>query len=310
MTDTPTAVGIDLGGTKTRFVVVDGAHATGPTLTLPTPAREGGEAMMRTIVEGVEELIRTAGAPVAVGIGTAGVVDHRSGRIVAASDSFTDWAGTELGRHLATKLGLPVSVDNDVNAFLFGELTAGAVTAVPDVFGISVGTGVGGALAIDGDLHRGRHGAAGEIGHVPGFGDEPCTCGQYGHLESLASGRSIARRYRARAGTSDETTAADVTTRAADGDPAALAVLAEAGDAIGRAALIVAGLLDVGDVVVGGGVSAAWDLLAPSVRRTVTDSAPVSGHPVRIHRARLGADAAAVGAAALALRDSRASADP
>ncbi|EFG65618.1 ROK family protein, partial [Streptomyces sp. SPB074] len=107
------------------------------------------------------------------------------GRILVASDSTRGWAGFAVTEAVESALGVPAFLDNDVNAFLLGEISAGAVRGERDVLGMTLGTGVGGAL------FPGPHGAAGEIGHIHGFGDLPCTCGGRGHLETLASGRSI-----------------------------------------------------------------------------------------------------------------------
>jgi glucokinase len=220
-------------------------------------------------------------------------VDAREGRILVASDSFRDWAGFGVTAAFEEALGVPAFLDNDVNAFLRGEATAGAVAGEPDVLGMTLGTGVGGALWLDGALYGGPHGAAGEIGHIPGFGDLPCTCGGRGHLETLASGRAIAARYGERTGR--ELSAREV---AAASDPDALAVYEDAGTAVARALLVTAGLLDVTTVVIGGGVSRAWTLLEPSILRALATEPPVSGHPVRVVPSLLGGDAVAVGAAA------------
>lgn len=228
-----------------------------------------------------------------VGIGAAGVVDARAGRVLVASDSFRDWAGFAVTAAFEEALGVPAFLDNDVNAFLRGEATAGAVAGEPYVLGMTLGTGVGGALWLDGALYDGPHGAAGEIGHVPGFGDLPCTCGGRGHLETLASGRAIAARYGARTGR--ELSAREV---AEVSDPVALGVYEDAGAAVARALLVTAGLLDVTTVVIGGGVSRSWHLLAPAVQRALSAEPPVSGHPVRVVPALLGGDAVTVGAAA------------
>jgi glucokinase len=223
------------------------------------------------------------------------VVDTRTGEVVAASDSFVDWAGFPVADTIATDLAVPAFLDNDVNAFLRGEATGGAVAGEPSVLGMTLGTGVGGALWLDGRLYEGPHGAAGEIGHVPGFGDLPCSCGGRGHLETLASGRSIGARYADRTGR--VATAREVARAAADGDPDARAVFDAAGTGIARAVLITAGVVDVTTVVVGGGVSAAWSLLEPAIRAALAAEPPVSGQPVRLVRAGLGSDAVVVGAA-------------
>jgi glucokinase len=158
---------------------------------------------------------------------------------------------------------------------------------------MTLGTGVGGALWLDGALYDGPHGAAGEIGHVPGFGDLPCTCGGRGHLETVAAGRAIAARYAERTGRPLSAREA-----AAAGDPDALAVYEAAGVAVALALLITAGLLDVTTFVIGGGVSGSWSLVEPSLQRALAAEPPVSGRELRVLTAGLGGDAVAVGAAA------------
>lgn len=199
-------------------------------------------------------------------------------------------------------LGVPAFLDNDVNAFLLGEVSGGAVRDEPDVLGITLGTGVGGALWSGGALFTGPHGAAGEIGHIPGFGDLLCSCGGRGHLETLASGRSIGARYADRAGRL--LTAREVARAARDHrDEDALAVYKAAGAGIARAIVMTAGVVDITTVVIGGGVSRAWPLLGPLVLAALAADPPVSGHPVRLVRAALGSDAVPVGAAARARRE-------
>lgn len=236
----------------------------------------------------------------AAGVGAAGVIDHETGTIRAASATFVGWAGFPLADELETRLGVPVRVENDVNAFLLGEAAA-AGRDDRDVLGVMLGTGVGGALIIDGDLHHGPHGAAGEIGHTPGYSDLVCTCGQIGHLETLASGTSIALRYRERTGDTvrDARIVAD---RARAGDRDAVAVFDAAGRALALACASAATILDLPCAIVGGGVTAAWDLLEPAIARTLGTDSPVSGIPLRIVPAVLGSDAVALGAIETARR--------
>ncbi|MFE7505744.1 ROK family protein [Promicromonospora sp. NPDC057488] len=309
MTGGPTA-GVDIGGTKIRAAVVTADGAVLASATAPTPS--GGAAMLDVAAGLVAQATATARVRVAaVGVGAAGVVDPVTGEVLAASDSFVGWVGTDLRGGLAARTGLPVTVANDVDAFLVGEATWGAVRGVRSAAGIALGTGVGGALWLDGALYRGA-GAAGEIGHMPGFGDARCTCGQRGHLETLASGRSVERRYGeavaaggsggvgSREGSGAVVGAAEIEARARAGDAAAARVLADAGRAVGSAVLVLAALLDVGHVVVGGGLAHAWDLLEPAIRARLDDEPPVSGHMIEVRRAVLGGDATVVGAAALA----------
>ncbi|MFJ9821931.1 ROK family protein [Streptomyces sp. NPDC101151] len=300
MTEAPQLLaGVDIGGTATEVVLCAADLGVVDRLTVPTLAHGGGAAMVGAALDALRVLLaRTPGRLLGVGIGAAGVVDARAGRILVASDSFRDWAGFPVTETVEEALGVPAYLDNDVNAFLRGEVVRGAVTGERHVLGMTLGTGVGGALWLDGGLYDGPHGAAGEIGHVPGFGDLRCTCGGRGHLETLASGRSIAARYAERTGLS--TTARRVAEAAAVGDPDALAVYESAGAAVARAILVTAGLLDVTTFVIGGGVSRAWALLEPSVQRALASEPPVSGRSVRVLPAHLGGDAVAVGAASRA----------
>jgi glucokinase len=290
--------GVDIGGTKTAGALVAHDGSVLARGTCDTPARQGGQAMAESAARLVEELAEHARVqPQAVGVGAAGVVDPDSGAIRAASDMFVDWAGFPLGGHLAERLELRVRVENDVNAFLLGEAAWGAGRG-RDVLGLMLGTGVGGALVLDGALRHGPHGAAGEIGHTPGYGDLVCTCGQRGHLETLASGTSIVRRYATATGYG-VASARVVAERARSGDPAAAEVFADAGRAVALACVSAASLVDVPLAVVGGGVASAWDLLAPAVAAVLASDPPVSGAPLRIVPGSLGEDAVVLGAAAL-----------
>ena len=290
--------GIDIGGTKISVLLVDDDGSILARGVAPAPASEGGAAMADVAAGLVLAAAKEAGVTVAMaGVGAAGVIDSDAGVIRAASAMFTDWAGFALADELSARLGVPVRIENDVNAFLMGEVAWGA--GGHDVLGIMLGTGVGGALVLDGEMRHGPNGAAGEIGHTPGYSDLVCTCGQVGHLETLASGTSIGLRYGERTGNLGLNAAA-VAERARSGDPDALAVFWAAGRAVALAGAISAGLLDLDAVIVGGGVAGAWDLLEPAIAATLATDSPVSGVPLRVEPARLGGDAVALGAAAAA----------
>jgi glucokinase len=258
--------------------------------------------MIDACVEHIETLVRATGTTlIGVGVGAAGVVDTRSGTVLVASDSFTEWAGFPVAATLRRRLAVPAFLDNDVNAFLRGEATAGAVADESDAFAMTLGTGVGGAVWLGGELFGGPHGAAGEIGHTPGFGELRCTCGGHGHLETIASGRSIAARYRE--GTGLTLSAAEVAARADDRDSLAQSIFEAAGTAVGQAITMVAALFDVTTVVIGGGVARSWHLLEPSIRQRLVDEPPVSRRPIRLDRSTLGNDAVALGAASRVRRE-------
>lgn len=290
----PGHAGIDIGGTKIAALVVDDAGTVLARGAVAAPAREGGAAMADAAAWLVDGLAQQTGVRLrSAGVGAAGVIDHETGTIRAASATFSDWAGFPLGAELSIRLSVPVGVENDVNAFLLGEAAAADIR--DDVLGVMLGTGVGGALIIGGDLRRGSHGAAGEIGHTPGYSDLVCTCGQVGHLETLASGTSIGLRYAERTG-AHVGGAREVAALARTGDADAVAVFRAAGHALGLACASAATLLDLPRVIVGGGVVQAWDLLRPGIDEAMRTGAPVSGIPLLISPARLGGDAVALGA--------------
>ncbi|MET7305535.1 ROK family protein [Streptomyces sp. NPDC005134] len=294
--------GVDIGGTTTQVVVCAEDLTVLDRAEVATPAADGGRAMIGAALGALAPLLeRTPGRLAGCGVGAAGVVDSATGRILVASDSFTGWAGFAVTDAVEEALGVPAFLDNDVNAFLYGEVSGGAVRGESDVLGMTLGTGVGGALWTGGALFAGPHGAAGEIGHIPGFGDLLCSCGGRGHLETLASGRSIGARYADRTGR--RLTAREVAQAADRGDQDALAVYDAAGAGIAQAIVMTAGVVDITTVVVGGGVSRAWPLLEPLILTSLAADPPVSGHPVRLVRAALASDAVPVGAAARARQE-------
>lgn len=228
--DSPVLAGIDIGGTTTQAILVDSDLRVLARSEASTPALESGVAMAATAASLVRGL--AGGRPVTgVGVGAAGVVDTTEGRILVASDSFAGWSGFPLAAVLSEALGAPTFVDNDVNAFLRGEISTGVIQGARDALGITLGTGVGGAIWIDGQLFDGPTGVAGEIGHIPGFGDAPCTCGGRGHLETLASGLSISRQWAAITGHAP-VSAREIGERAAAGDKQALRVFLDAAQAV------------------------------------------------------------------------------
>lgn len=287
-------LGIDIGGTGISAVVLDGAGIVRGRASMPTPAEHGGDAMVAACLQVATDATGQSGlAPAAAGVGAAGIIDA-NGVVLAASDSFTGWEGYALGQKLREALAMPVQVGNDVAAFVLGEQQFGAGRGIENFFGIALGTGVGGGLVLNSLLHTGEHGAAAEIGHIPGFGKRHCTCGRVGHLETIAAGRSISARYAEETGNVHSTKA--VAALAREGDEVAAALFERAGSGVARAALMISGILDISALVVGGGVASAWDLLLPAMESTLRASPPISGNPISILRSELGADAVAIGA--------------
>lgn len=289
--------GVDIGGTKTAAALITPEGVLLDRTVLPTPAERGPAAVLDTAARAVALLGRSVDA---VGVGSAGVIDPRTGRVRSATSALPGWGGTDLRGLLAARLGLPVGVDNDVNAHALGEHWRGAAAGHACVLLLTVGTGVGGCLLIDGRVHHGAGGAAGEAGHlpVPAAAGLPCPCGGIGHAEAAASGPAMTAAYRGLTDAQDATLAF-VDSLAKEGDPTALAVLRKGATALGEAVGGLVNVLAPDLVLLGGGVSrcgpAWWDVLRATVASHLVPA--VAGTPLRV--GSLGDDAALYGAALL-----------
>jgi glucokinase len=295
-------LGVDIGGTKTRVGLVGPDHRVLEAREAPTPARDGPGAVLGVVASLGRALGGGRAEVAACGVGTAGVVDPAAGSVVAATDALAGWAGVPLARELTARLGLPVRVDNDANAFAVGEAAGGAARGHLHVLAVTVGTGIGGGFLLQGRLWRGAHHNAGEVGHlpVPGFGDRRCACGAAGHLESVAAGPAMADRYRHLAG--DAVGFGEVARRAEAGDGPALEVVSEGGGVLGQ---LLAGLVNAVDpevVVVGGGVADPAGRYWAAARRHFRRHLLPAVASVPLLPAGLGRDAVVVGAAELARR--------
>jgi len=295
-------VGLDIGGTKTAAGVVDRSGAVLAAETRATPAADGPGAILGAAAELVRALDGRRGIVAAVGVGSAGVIDPRTGRVLSATGTLAGWAGTDLRGELSRRLGLPVEVANDVHAHALGEQWRGAAAGRRDVLLVAVGTGVGASVVLDGRVRYGAHAVAGHAGHVPSGAAAglPCPCGGRGHVEAVASGPALLDGFRRRSGR-DVPDLAAVARLAADGNPVAGAVLAEGGAVIGS---LVGGLMNVLDpeiVVIGGGVAGCGEPWWRAVREAVRAEALPVLRDVPVVPAALGGTAALVGAARLAL---------
>lgn len=299
----PRYVGVDVGGTKTAAALVDADGQVLSRRSAATP-HTGGPDVLRLVADLVADLVDAhAGEAEAAGLGVGcpGVVDTVSGTVVSATDLLPGWAGTRVGDVLGRLTGLPVSVDNDVRAMAFGELKCGAGSEHPDALFLSVGTGIGGAVARGGTLLHGPHASTGEFAHLlqPSPGPIPCGCGRTDHLEAVASGPAIEAAYAAAVG-GDRLPLREVARRMREGDADARAAVTGAARLLGR---VIAGLLiaiDADAVVVGGGVAQIGaDFLDPFADALRTEATP-SLLSIPVLPARLGTDAPLIGAARLA----------
>jgi len=313
----PLSIGVDIGGTKVAAGVVDAEGRVVARARRLTPGRDP-RAVEATIAE-VVRVLRADHEVVAVGIGAAGFVDADRARVLFAPH--LAWRNEPLRDAVAEVLGLPVVVENDANAAAWAEWRFGAGRGETHLVCVTLGTGIGGGILMDGAVQRGRHGMAGEFGHMVVVPDgHRCECGNRGCLEQYASGNVLGREARelARAGSPVtmplmERVGGDIealvgpliTEAAQDGDPCAIELFEEVGRWLGIGLANLAAALDPGLFVIGGGVSDAGELLLrparESFRRTLTGRG-FRPEP-RILAAALGPEAGMVGAADLARAD-------
>jgi glucokinase len=289
----PVVVGVDIGGTKVLGVAV-GAGTVVLRRVYETHSARGPSAvadLVASIVARCADGERVS----AVGIAVAGWLGPGRDTVLRAAN--LGLRDDRLGAAVAVRAGAPVVLDNDGNAAALAEDRFGAARGCRVSMTVTVGTGVGGGVVVDGRLLAGAHGLAGEVGHMCLDEDGPaCVCGGRGCLESYASGPAIARA-------ADRPSAFDVVRAARSGDRVALAALSAAGSALGRGIGRLAVALDPDIVVIGGGVAAgAGGLLLDPVRRALraAGSLSVVADPPVVRPAACATDAGALGAAALA----------
>ncbi|MCW2494379.1 ROK family glucokinase [Jatrophihabitans sp.] len=309
------AIGVDIGGTKVAAGVVDGSGLVLDREYRDTPGADA-DRTEEVIVEVVRAL-QERHEVMAVGIGAAGWIANDNATVLFSPH--LAWRNEPLRDALQRHLELPLIVENDANAAAWAEHRFGAAGDEPITVCVTLGTGIGGGLVIGGDVYRGAYGIACEYGHVTIVPDgRLCACGNHGCWEMYASGRALARDAReladespmaARrllelAGSRDNLSGPVVAKAAAEGDPAALSLCTTMGRWLGRGLANLAAILDPSMFVIGGGVSAAGELLLRPAREEFAHTLTGRGYrPVaQIVVASLGPDAGLVGAADLARR--------
>lgn len=313
------ALGIDIGGTKIAGGVVAADGTVLARARALTPDRSTSPGVVEDIIVGVaSDLLAQVrrSEVVAVGIGAAGFVC--ADRATVVFSPHLSWRHEPLREALARRIEVPIVIDNDANAAGWAESRFGAARDESHAVALTVGTGIGGAILLEGAVVRGRFGIAGEFGHmrlVPG--GHRCECGNRGCWEQYASGNALVRGAKGlmyagsldardlldRVGGDPERLSGPLVTEAAqEGDRAALGLLADVGDWLGIGMATLAAALDPGMFVIGGGVSAAGELLLGPARSSFRRHLVGRGHrpEAAIVLASLGNDAGLIGAADLA----------
>jgi glucokinase len=308
---------VDLGGTNLRAANIDREGQIHERAKFQTPKSDDAEDIFNAIEFAVSRCDNGAaerGATLsAVSVVVPGSV-HRDTGVIVNAPNIAAIVNTRLGEILERRMNLSVSIENDANAAALGEMWRGAARGCRTIVCLTLGTGVGSGVILDGELWRGIDGTAGEIGHtsVDPFGGVQCKCGNIGCLEVCASATAIVRMAREglpaypesalREISDSELTAAAIASAANGGDEFARAVFKRVGVYLGVAAANIVNTLNPEMIVIGGGVSAAFDLFAPTMREEMTKRAfPVPAQRCQIVKAECDDDAGLLGAAWLAL---------
>jgi glucokinase len=306
------AIGIDIGGTKIAGALVDAQGQIVLEERVPSPAGDP-EAMVDAVV-GLIERLSANHEVIGAGVAAAGFIDADQSTIIYAPN--ISWRNEPFKAKLEAKLNIPVIIENDANAAGWAEYRYGAGRGYKHMIMLTIGTGVGGAVIADSHMLRGGFGIAGELGHLRVVPDGLlCGCGQNGCLESYASGTALLRTARELAASNSpegarlreieaeagQLTGLEVYKAILEGDKGALRLLSELGSWLGQAIGSLVAVLDPEIVVIGGGVSAAGDLLLNPIREAYLAHLPARGYrpELKITTAEFVNDAGVVGAADL-----------
>lgn len=308
-------IGIDVGGTNVKIALVNDKGSIIYSNSIPTRAEMGYEYTINNMKEAIRDLLKetkTAAKDIeGMGFGFPGQIDCKKG-IVRLAPNIPGWVEVPIAEIMEKEFKIPTRVDNDVRCAALGELNFGAGVGCENLICITVGTGIGSGLIINGKLVRGASNAAGEIGHIKldMNGGPLCGCGDRGCLEAFASGPSIvalaeeyikggkSTKYRELA--NPDITPYIVSEAAKQGDPVAKRIFTIVGKYIGVGLASVVNLLNPEKIIIGGGVAAAGDILMNPIKETLVKRAmPIAGSTVQVVPAQLGNTAGVIGASLL-----------
>ena len=310
---------VDLGGTKIITAIISHKGEMIAREYHPTLADEGVQPVIERILSGIDHLIKQSNISLsqlsAISIAAAGVIDIKNG-VITESPNLPGWRNIPLRGVVEEKFKVTTLLINDADAAALGEHHFGAGKGLNNVVLLTLGTGIGGGIVINGKLYIGSPGSAAEIGHMIIEVNGPrCKCGNNGCLEMLASGTAVAGEAIVRIsqgekssltemveGKIEDITAEKVYLAAKDGDSLAMEVIARAAHYLGIGIVNLVNIFNPEIVVIGGGMSKMEDLLLEPVRQIVKERAfPFLAQSVRIVPAQLGSDAGVFGAAVFAL---------
>ena len=309
-------IGVDVGGTNVKIALVDFDGKIVYSNTVPTRAEMGYEAGVNNIKQAIKELMQETSATAktieAIGFGLPGQIDYQEG-LVKNLPNIPGWVNIPLAKIMEEEFLIPTRLDNDVRCAALGELNFGAGKGCENLICITVGTGIGSGIVLNGKLVRGASNAAGEIGHIKMqmTGGPLCGCGDYGCFEAYASGPAIvtmakeyisggkSAKYKEMA-TDGIITPYVVAQAALQGDAVSIQIFKQMGKIIGTGLASVVNLLNPQKIIIGGGVADAGDILLEPIRQTILDRAmPIQGQCVEVVSAQLANSAGVIGASLL-----------
>jgi glucokinase len=309
------AVAIDLGGTRIKFGLVDETGEISNEYVLPTEAEKGPSHIISQILAGIRHLLGSIDRSLVkgVGLGTPGIVSL-DGKTVSHAPNFAGWEVVRLSEEISSQCNLPVEVENDANVAALGEARFGAAKGEKSFVMITLGTGVGGGIVLDGKIYRGLYGGAGEVGHITvDYQGAVCNCGGIGCLEAYVGQKYLSRRTAEKllggaqskihdlvGGDYSKIEPLIISQAAAAGDQFAIDVLQEMGTLVGVALATLLNILDVRTIVIGGGVAGAGKVLFEAIEVSAKSRAVSTIRSgIRIIPAVLGNRAGMLGAASL-----------
>ena len=295
--------GIDLGGTKIEGAILDPSEPTKALyrLRLPTEATKGYDHILRQIERMIEQLEQVSGLPrpARIGMGTPGVTVPRTGLLKNSNTLCLN--GNALSQDVSSRLGCEALLANDANCCALAEAILGAGRGYETLFGIILGTGVGGGVVVKGQVLSGPHGITGEWGHNPLRGENtPCYCGYSGCIETVCSGPSLEKFYATHSGIIRSLP--EIVSRASEGDAAALSTLERLRSKFSEAVGAVINILDPDAIVIGGGVGNLDLLYTQETRQTILQYLFNDRFETPLLRPELGDSAGVFGAAMLTLQ--------
>jgi glucokinase len=307
-------IGIDLGGTNIKGGLVTGEGQVVEAKDTPTEVDGGVEHVLSRMAGVIRYLIQSAGKiPVrGAGIGCPGQINVKKG-IYYEGPNFPRWNNVPIVFELEKRVGIPIVIDNDANLAALGEYAFGGGKGVTEMILITLGTGVGGGLILNGQLYHGITDAAGEVGHTSiNLTGPTCACGRNGCLEAYVGTRGILQRLKGKLDKGEKTslssipfetlTPKDIGMAGAQGDPVAVAVLREIGGFLGFGVANLANMLNIQKIVIGGGIADAGDLILKPAQEVLNREAlKVVRESCTVVKAELGNAAGLVGAARAAM---------